>query len=117
MGLRFRSLCKILVTGKKGEKTTSMNTEEQNAFLLKLLHRLYFELGVYRVFVEFGRLSIGEEALEKLLLEARQNPALREHVDSYFEGFAASLPLSGGIDPNQALREFLSQLGSKQKPN
>ncbi len=94
-----------------------MNTEEQNAYLLKLLHRLYFELAVYRVFVEFGRLSIGNEQLEKLLREARENSTLREHVDSYCEGLATSLRLSHGIDPDQALREFLSQVGSKQKPN
>ena len=94
-----------------------MNTEEQNAFLFNLLNRLYFELGVYRVFVEFGRLSIGDKALEEKLTQARQDPALRKHVDSYCEGLAASLRLSRGIDPNQVVREFLSQLGSKEKPN
>jgi hypothetical protein len=94
-----------------------MNTEEQNGFLLNLLHRLYFELGVYRVFVEYGRLAMGEVNLEKILREARENKTLREHVDSYFQGLQASLHLSGSIDPNQALREFLTQLGSKGKPN
>jgi hypothetical protein len=94
-----------------------MNPEEQNEFLLRLLNRLYFELGVYRVFVEFGRLSIGDENLENILAQARQDPLLKEYVDSSCEGLAASLHLSGSIDPNQVIREFLSQLGSKGKPN
>ena len=94
-----------------------MNTEDQNAFLLKLLHRLYFELGVYRVFVEYGRLSMGDESLESILRDARQNTTLQTHVDSYCEGLSASLHLSHGIDPDQALREFLARFDSREKPN
>ena len=52
-----------------------MTTEEQRDYLLSVLRRLYFELGVYRVFIEFGKLSVGEADVNRILSEARQNLA------------------------------------------
>ncbi len=94
-----------------------MNLEMQNANLIKFLDRLLFEVAVYRVLVEYAKLSLGSEFGQKMLRDARQNQTLRDRTKAYFEGFVASLPQSSDIDPDLALREFLTQLGSKQKPN
>lgn len=94
-----------------------MTIEEQRDFLLSVLRRLYTELGVYRVFIEFGKLSAGEAAVNRILDEARQDTTLRSHVNSFVQGFEASLALSPSGDPEQVLCEFLSQLDGRQKTN
>jgi hypothetical protein len=94
-----------------------MTIEEQRDFLLSVVRRLYFELGVYRVFTEFGKLSAGDDAVNRILAEARQDKTLRSHVNSFVQGFEASLELGTSDDPEKVLREFLEQLGGKQKPN
>jgi len=94
-----------------------MTAEERSDYLLKLIDRFYFELGVYRVLVEYAKLAVGPEDSDRLLREARKNPTLRAHVEASIEGLRASLHLSCGTDPDQVLREFLTQLGSKGKPN
>ena len=60
---------------------------------------------------------VGETAVDKILNEAREDPTLRSHVDSFVQGFEASLALSPRGDPERVLREFLLQFGGKQKPN
>jgi hypothetical protein len=94
-----------------------MTLEEQRDFLLSVLRRLYLELGVYMVFIEFGKLSVGDAEVDKILDAARREPALRSHVNSFVQGFEASLTLSPPVDPEKVLREFLSLLSSKEKPN
>ncbi|MFZ0301887.1 MAG: hypothetical protein WAL75_04350 [Terracidiphilus sp.] len=94
-----------------------MTIEEQRDYLLSVLRRLYLEVGVYRVFIEFGKLSMGDAAVNEILDEARKNSALLSHVNSFVQGFEASLTLSPHGDPEGVLREFLSQFGGKQKPN
>jgi hypothetical protein len=94
-----------------------MTPEEQNTYLLKLLDRFHFELGVYLVLVEYAKLAVGAEHIDKLARDARKNPTLRAHAQASIEGVEASLHLSHGNDPDQVLREFLAQFGSKEKPN
>lgn len=94
-----------------------MNVEMQNANLIKFLRRLLFEVGVYRVLVEYAKLAVGPDVGVRILREARQSDILRENIEAYFQGFLASLPQSEDIDPDLALREFLTALNSKQKPN
>jgi hypothetical protein len=94
-----------------------MNLEKQNEFLLKLLHRLYLEVGAYRVFVEYAKeFGIGSE-VEAILQQARTDPALRAQIDSYCQILAAGLPLADAANPDQSLRQFLSQLNPEQGPN
>jgi hypothetical protein len=94
-----------------------MTIEEQRDYLLSVLRRIYLELGVYRVFIEFGKLSAGEDGVNKILNEARQDPTLQSHVNSFVQGFEASLALSPPGDPERVVREFLTQFGGTQNPN
>ena len=94
-----------------------MNVEQQNAFLLNLLNRLYMELGVYLSFAEFVKLMVGSKDVEEILAKCRRDPNLQLQVESYVQALSAALPLGEEVDPDSAVRAFLLQWNGQQKPD
>ena len=93
-----------------------MTEAQQKESLLNLVEVLLLRLGAYYTFSEVVRIMVGDEFVDESVAEALREPALRDHVKSIAKGFAASLPESKHIDPDQVLRDALATWSARGKP-
>jgi len=93
-----------------------MTDEEQKRFLLGLAKISYRELLVYRAFVEFVRMQIGDQDTNQVLDSARRNPAVSTQLDDGFRVFVENA-LQSQVDPEEAVRQWLLSWNPTGKPN
>ena len=92
--------------------------EEHREHLLNLLKRLYRELVVYRAFVEFVKMAIGQNIdVEEILERARHDPELGPQVEAFFQDFSGATVEGLNNDLDRALRAYLLQWKPKGPPN